>query len=136
MQEAETRELKERITNMTNEELLKIVTVDRRDYRREAIEFATSELHARGVRRDPGVDIEDDDDEQNDAAVATTSGKRSPPCQHCGGETRVGQMFADRELTIFFPDDDEERFVQAVACDDCGHLRLVVDLETEIEEER
>jgi hypothetical protein len=135
MLEAEILELKERITNMTNEELLKIVTVDRRDYRREAIEFATSELHARGVRRDPGVDIEDDD-EQSDIPAATISGKSLPPCELCGGEMRVGQMFADRELTIFFPDDDEERFVQAVACDDCGHLRLLVDFETEIEEEQ
>ncbi|MFY9608285.1 MAG: hypothetical protein WAU45_06665 [Blastocatellia bacterium] len=134
--EDETRELKERITNMTNEELLKIVTVERNDYRREAIDFATSELQTRGVRFDPAADIEDDDEEESDAADATISGKTLLPCELCGGAMRVGQMFADRELTIFFPDDDEERFVQAVACNDCGYLRLLVDFETEIEEER
>lgn len=131
-----TRELKERITNMTNDELLKIVTVERSDYRREAIDFATSELQTRGVRFDPSADIEDDDDEESDVADATIPGKTLLPCELCGGSMRVGQMFADRELTIFFPDDEEERFVQAVACNDCGHLKLLVDFETEIEEER
>jgi len=134
--EDETRELKERITSMSNEDLLKIVTVERGDYRREAIDFATGELQARGVPFEPGDDIEDDDDEESDAADATISGKDLLPCELCGGAMRVGQMFADRELTIFFADDDEERFVQAVACNDCGHLRLLVDFETDVEEER
>lgn len=132
MMDDETRELKERITSMSNEELLKIVTVDRNDYRREAIDFATNELQTRGIRFEPGADIEDDDDESGGAV----SGENLPPCQLCGGAMRVGQMFGDRELTIFFPEDDEERFVQAVACSDCGHLILLVDFETEIEEER
>jgi len=131
--EEEIRELKERITGMSNEELLKIVTVERSDYRREAIDFATRELQARGVPFEPGSDIEDDDD---DESAATLSGKSLLPCELCGGAMRVGQMFADREMTIFFPDNDEERFVQAVACNDCGHLRLLVDFETDVEEER
>jgi hypothetical protein len=133
--EDEIRELKERITGMSNEELLKIVTVERGDYRREAIDFATRELQTRGVPFDPSDDVEDDDDEDNDA-TDTISGKSLLPCELCGGAMRVGQMFADRELTILFPDDDEERFVQAVACNDCGHLRLLVDFETDVEEER
>lgn len=133
--EDETRELKERITSMSNEELLKIVTVERNDYRREAIDFATSELQTRGVRFDAGADIEDDK-EESDAPDVMLSGKSLPPCELCGGAMRAGQMFADRELTIFFPDEDEERFIQAVACNDCGRLRLLVDFETEIEEGR
>ncbi len=133
--EDETRELKERITSMSNEELLKIVTVERNDYRREAIDFATSELQTRGVRFDAGADIEDDD-EESDPPDAMISGKSLLPCELCGGAMRVGQMFADRELTIFFPDEDEERFIQAIACNDCGHLKLLVDFETEIEEGR
>ena len=132
--EDEIRELKERITGMSNEELLKIVTVERSDYRREAIDFATRELQARGVPFEPGSDIEDDDDDEESGA--TLSGKSLLPCELCGGAMRVGQMFADREMTIFFPDNDEERFVQAVACNDCGHLRLLVDFETDVEEER
>lgn len=136
--EDEIRELKERITGMSNEELLKIVTVERGDYRREAIDFATRELETRAVPFEPGDDIEDEDDEDNDATgqVLTLSGKSLLPCELCGGAMRVGQMFADRELTIFFPDDDEERFVQAVACNDCGNLRLLVDFETDVEEEQ
>ena len=134
--EDEIRELKERITSMSNEELLKIVTVERGDYRKEAIDFATRELEKRGVPFDPSDDIEDQDDQESNGADPTISGKSLLPCELCGGAMRVGQMFADRELTIFFPDDDEERFVQAVACNDCGHLRLLVDFETDVEEER
>ncbi|HWN99272.1 MAG TPA: hypothetical protein VNS63_08390 [Blastocatellia bacterium] len=131
--EDELRELKARLAGMSNEELLKIVTVERGDYRREAIELATRELQSRGVEFDPSADVEDEDDEESGATI---SGKSLLPCELCGGAMRVGQMFADRELTIFFPDDDEERFIQAIACNDCGHVRLLVDFETEIEEER
>jgi hypothetical protein len=126
------QELKDRIREMANEELLKIVTVERGDYRREAIEFATRELERRRVEFDPADDVDDDDDDEPD----TLSGKSLPACELCGGAMRVGQMFADRELTIFFSDEDEERFVQAVACDDCGHVRLLVDFDTEVEEEQ
>jgi len=128
--EDEIRELKERIAGMSNEELLKIVTVERGDYRREAIEFATRELEMRRVPFEPSDDIEDEDDESE----AEFSEKDLPPCHLCGGAMRVGQMFADRELTIFFPENDEERFVQAVACNDCGQLVLMVDFETDIEQ--
>lgn len=130
--EDEIRELQERVRGMSNEELLKIVTVERGDYRREAIDFATRELQSRGVPFEPGDDVEDDDDDE--VTAATISRKSLLPCDLCGGAMRVGQMFADRELTIFFPDDDEERFVQAVACNDCGHLRLLVDFETDVEQ--
>ena len=136
--EDELQELKERITGMSNEELLSIVTVERGDYRREAIAFATSELKTRGVPFDPSDDIEDDedddDDDHDDDTAGTISGKSFSPCELCGGAMRVGQLFADRELTIFFPDDDEDRFVQAVTCNDCGHIRLLVDFETDIEQ--
>ncbi|MEK6300109.1 MAG: hypothetical protein AABO41_05255 [Acidobacteriota bacterium] len=132
--EDEIRELQERIKGMSNEELLKIVTVERGDYRREAIDFATRELQSRGVPFEPGDDVEDDDDDEDNNASGTISGKSLLPCELCGGAMRVGQMFADKELTIFFPDDDEERFVQAVACNDCGHLRLLVDFETDVEQ--
>lgn len=46
---------------------------------------------------------------------------------------RSGLLFADKELTILFSDKNEERFIQAFACTACGDVRLVVDLETDVE---
>ena len=55
------------------------------------------------------------------------------PCGNCGGVMRSGLLFADKELTMLFNDDNEERFVQAFACMACGAVRLAIDLETEVE---
>jgi len=46
---------------------------------------------------------------------------------------RSGLLFSDKELTILFTDNNEERFVQAFACPMCGVVRLAVDLDTEVE---
>ena len=46
---------------------------------------------------------------------------------------RSGLLFADKEVSIVFADDSEERFVQAFACTSCGDVRLIVDLNTEVE---
>ena len=130
--EDEIIKLKERIRGMSNEELLKIVTVERRDYRREAVDLATRELQSRGVPYEPADDIEDDDEGDGSEVFLSDN---LPPCHLCGGAMRFGQLFADKELTIFFPDDEEDRFVQAIACSKCGQVRLIVDLETDIEQE-
>jgi hypothetical protein len=47
---------------------------------------------------------------------------------------RRGALFADREMTVYFDDTDEERFVEALVCSACGNLRLVVDLDTDVQE--
>ena len=43
------KELRDRFSKLTDEELLKIVTVEAKDYRNEAVDIAKSELRARGV---------------------------------------------------------------------------------------
>jgi hypothetical protein len=45
----QTRELKERISGLSDDELLDIVEVEFNDYRKEAIDFAKSELTRRGI---------------------------------------------------------------------------------------
>ena len=131
--EDESEELKDRISQMSDGELLRIVGPDRDDYVEEAIQFAVRELKIRNIpfeepKRSAAQtpDVEDDESEQAQAIVI-------PPCDACGGPMRSGWLVADRELTIFLPDNDEERFVQALACSVCGEMRLVVDFQTDVE---
>jgi hypothetical protein len=124
----ELNELKDRISQMSDRELLRIVEVEYADYRKEAIEFAEAELGKRSV---PFEKPESSD--QTDGTDSTAPAESNVPCGKCGGVTRSGLLFADKELTILFSDSNEERFVQAFVCTACGDVRLVVDLETEVE---
>ena len=124
-------ELKDRISQMSDRELLRIVEVEYNDYRKEALEFAEEELHKRSLPFEkPEPELEPDDAE---VAESIDPVRSSAPCRECGGVMRSGMLFADKELTMLFNDDNEERFVQAFACKACGAVRLAVDLETEVE---
>ncbi|HKP88032.1 MAG TPA: hypothetical protein VJZ26_18150 [Blastocatellia bacterium] len=126
----ETEELKDRISQMSDGELLRIVGPDRDDYVEEAIQYAARELTVRNIPFEA----------PQSRAARTAEGDESadaqaiviPPCDACGGAMRAGWLIADSELTIFLPDTDEERFVQALACSICGEMRLVVDFETDV----
>ena len=123
----ELSELKDRISQMSDRELLRIVEVEYNDYRKEALEFAEQELHKRSVpfeKSEPGA---------SEVADSIDPVRSIAPCRECGGVMRSGMLFADKELTMLFNDDSEERFVQAFACKACGAVRLAVDLETEVE---
>lgn len=124
----ELSELKDRISQMSDDELLRIVEVDYDDYRKEAIQFAEEELGKRSLSFEkpaPGAGEAEDTD--------SMSAENNAPCGNCGGTMRSGLLFADKELTILFGDNNEERFVQAYACTLCGDVRLVVDLQTDVE---
>lgn len=124
----ELSELKDRISQMSDRELLRIVEVEYDDYRKEALEFAEAELGKRSIpfeKPEPAEEAEDAD--------STAPAESTVPCAKCGGEMRPGLLFADKELTILFSDSNEERFVQAFVCTACGDIRLVADLETEVE---
>jgi hypothetical protein len=127
----ELNELKDRISQMSDRELLQIVEIDYADYRSEALEFAKAELRKRMVpfeAREPYAD-----DAEDDAYDNTVRARTGVPCGNCGGLMRSGLLFSEKELTILFADNDEERFVQAFACTACGDVRLTVDLKTEVE---
>lgn len=129
MFDEELIELKDRISQMSDRELLRIVEVEYNDYRKEALGFAQEELLKRSV---PFEKSEPDED----AAEETDSPdpiRNIAPCRDCGGVMRSGLLFADKELTMLFNDDNEERFVQAFGCMACGAVRLAIDLETEVE---
>jgi hypothetical protein len=126
----ELNELKERFSQMSDRELLKIVEEEYDDYRPEAIEFAEDELTKRNVPfESPELD-EDDDDDIGVAPIVTVS---DVSCSNCGGKMRSGLLMADKELTILFHDNNEERFLQVLACTSCGDVRLTADLATDVE---
>ena len=128
----ELSELKDRIAQMSDRELLQIVEVEYADYRKEALEFAEVELAKRSIPFEtPELDEPDEDATDDDDSMAPA--ESDVPCGSCGGAMRSGLLFADKELTILFSDSNEERFVNAFACTACGDVRLTVDLKTDVE---
>jgi len=135
--------LKERIAGLSTEELLNMVGVEYKDYRPEALQFAMGELDRRGVQyRSPlksaTLPYSNDglaaDDEEEDEDEEGSDDKPAPPiCKECGAEARLAYLFTDRELTVLFADNSEERFVEVHACKKCGHVSLEIDYETEVE---
>ena len=122
----ELQELKERIALLTEEQLLNMVGAEAGEYREEAIGFAKAELEARGVEYDDAVpepDPEPQLDRRGDA----------PGCLICGGKLRPGTLVAEKELTIVFADNKEERFVNVSACTQCGQISLAVDDATDVQ---
>ena len=126
------RELKERISQMSDDELLRIVEVEYDDYRKEAVEFAIAELGQRNIPHEQPDLVEEDEPESEEAGSIVPAAALAP-CDACGGKMRAGSIYADKELTVFFPDKNEERFIQALACGDCGSLKLLVDFNTDVE---
>src|SRR5215216_158111 len=98
----ELKELKDRISQMSDDELLQIVEVEYDDYRREALDFAKAELEKRNIPyEEPGsaeAESEDSVSPVSSAAVsraavsgATVSGAAgitSAACDACGGVMR------------------------------------------------
>ena len=132
MNQKETNELKERIAQFPDERLLTMVTTEVGDYRPEAIDYAKAELSARGIDIaqasadgvEPGTD---------DATAALDShGSNTPVCLNCGGPMRPGTLVAEKEITMIFTDNREERFVRVNACTQCARLSLAVDYENNV----
>jgi hypothetical protein len=131
----ELRELRERIAAMSDAELWRMVGKDRREYRAEAVALARAELDARqAAAESPADELADDEADETRADEAAVPVLDRQPCDICGGRMRKGALFADREMTIYFDDTDEERFIEALVCSACGSVRLVVDLDTDVQE--
>jgi hypothetical protein len=131
----EARELKKRISELPDEQLLEMVEAEAGNYRREALEYARAELKARAI--DPGAAREE-------SAPATSAGTEEPApppsldprssgCLLCGGRTRTGTLVAEKEMTIVFSDNREERFIRVNACTQCGQVVLVADYDTDVQ---
>lgn len=124
------RGLKERFSQMSDEELLKIVCEEYEDYHETALHFAEEELNKRGIY------LEDENESRKDGVTLqqeVADVEAQATCAACGGKMRVGNLFANKEVTILFPDENEERFVDVLACEQCGQIKLVVDYQTKVE---
>jgi hypothetical protein len=92
----ELNELKDRISQMPDRELLQVVEVDYADYRKEALEFAEAELAKRGLPFEkPELDADEAKDDDSTVPV-----KSDVACGNCGGVMRSGLLFSEKELTI------------------------------------
>ena len=127
------QELKERITGLSDEQLVEMLTVGAGEYRQEALDFAKAELRFRGV---DFSDVEQDTGKELSADLkpfpTTARGRDESVCAICGGELRAGTLVADKELTIVFSDTREERFIKVTACVRCGQLSLLADFDSNV----
>jgi hypothetical protein len=130
----ETDELKETIHNLSDEQLIEMVTVAAGDYRQEALDFAKAELNSRGVDWS-NIKPEEAQPEESSESVAEepAAGLPGSACVVCGAQLRLGRIVAEKESTIIFDDNQEERFITARACIRCGNVALIVDYETDVE---
>jgi hypothetical protein len=129
-------ELKQRLSKLPNEELIEMVTVAAKDYRQEAIDYATQELRYRHVdlsklnsQGEEAIEESEREPEAEAASVQPFVPIVGGKCI-CGGTLRSGTLVAEKELTIIFSDNHEERFVRALACTRCSQISLIVDSET------
>jgi hypothetical protein len=128
----DTQELKQRLAALSDEELVRMVTEEAADYRKDALDFAKAELRSRGVDfslPEPGENEAVSD--ANESLDPLRSARRGG-CPSCGGPLRAGTLAGEKEVTIVFSDNKEERFVLVSVCSRCGLVSLAVDLETEV----
>jgi hypothetical protein len=133
----ELKELEERISQLSDDELIEMVTVSAHDYREEAVCFAKAELRRRDVDWS-GLSAANTEDEtervvESEPPAQELPGGRSTRCLVCGGRLRPGTLVAEKELTIIFDDNREERFLRVTACVQCGLVSLVADFDTPVE---
>ena len=135
----EFQELKERLVKFSDEQLIEIVSAPAGEYRQEALDIAQAELKWRRVEipkpEEPEAATNPVSDDPLLGRVARVREQLpETSCLICGGRLRPGTLVAEKELTIVFSDNHEERFVRVNGCTQCGRLSLVVDFETDVQQ--
>ncbi|MEW6130343.1 MAG: hypothetical protein AB1757_25130 [Acidobacteriota bacterium] len=131
--EEQQREFKERIAKFSDEELLQIVCEDYDDYHETALQIAEAELNRRGIYLEDEESAATADEQTARAARLNGSQAKPPACAACGSAMRPAYLFAGKEVTVLFTDNNEERFVDVLACARCGQIKLSVDYATDVE---
>jgi hypothetical protein len=131
----ELQELKERLSRLSDEELIAMVTTGVNDYRQDALDYAKAELKFRRVDIPQTTAETGEEPEEPPAEPAEPETVRlHSTCILCGSaRLRHGTLVGEKEVTVVFSDTHEERFVRVNACSDCGHVLLVVDYDNEVE---
>src|SRR5262245_62742989 len=105
-------ELKVTIHGLSDDQLIEMVTVAAGDYRPEALDFAKAELESRGVEwsnvQPREAQPEDSTESETEQPAAGLPGSA---CVVCGAQLRSGRIVAEKESTIIFDDNQEERFI-------------------------
>jgi hypothetical protein len=127
----ELQELKGRITQLRDEQLLEMIEAEAGEYREEAIGYAKAELEARGVDFS-AFQNEVAEDQVTGPLVIDRPGDVTV-CLMCGGKLRPGTLVGEKEITIIFADNREERFVKVNACTQCGQISLAVDVSEDVQ---
>jgi len=133
----DSQKLKDRLIKLSDEELIEIVLAAPGEYRQEAVDIAKTELKWRNVEIPKPEETEEaevpasDDPFRRPRLVVPSPGNA---CLVCGGSLRPGTLVAEKELTVIFDDNHEERFVKVSACTQCGQLSLIVDFETGVQQ--
>jgi hypothetical protein len=132
------QQLKDRLIKYSDEQLLEIVLAPPGDYRQDAIDIAKTELKWRKVEIPEPDQPEEQPPEETYGPTPVerfrTVREATGGCVFCGGPVAPGTLVAEKELTVVFSDNHEERFVRAKVCTRCGQLSLVVDFETDVQQ--
>ena len=133
------QQLKDRLVKLSDDELIAMVLAPSGEYRQDAIDIAKNELKWRKVEIPAADEPETGIDAGSDDPIvgALPRGRPAIPenvCLICGNAMRQGTLVAEKELTVVFSDNHEERFVRVNACTRCGQLSLVVDFETDVQQ--
>ncbi len=137
--------LKERFSQMEDEELLRIVGQEASDYRPEAIEVAREEICRRGLESArpskteapaaaAGSEVEDAFEAEEDSGEAEVPEPEALLCPACGSGLRSAVLLADSQIIAVFDDNREARFVKVLVCSRCGTADMFVDMHTEVTE--
>lgn len=134
--EAHSLELKKHISRMSDDELAEMVTSKSSDYREEAVTLAKAELNARGIDFDPAPanELPEEFDSKATGIMMPFLQTHGAVCPGCRGPLRYGTLVGEKEMTIVFADNREERFIRVSACSQCGQVSLMVDYETNVQE--
>src|SRR5579883_2673613 len=123
------QQLKERLVKLEDEQLIEMMLAPPGEYRQDALDIASAELKWRGV------EIPKPEQAEEQAGLRVSANPLSAiragqvreavapnTCVFCGGRLRAGTLVAEKELTVVFSDNREERFVNVNACTQCGNI--------------
>ena len=118
--------LRDRVRELDDGTLLRMVGEEAADYRPEAVQIAMEEVSRRSLQISlvkPGP-----------SPAGSAAPEPAPPCPACGSPRKRGTLWGDNEVVAAFDAGAERRFIDVVACPACGKAEILVDFKTEMEE--